>query len=458
MAMGQTAGEPSQDTLAVVRRFFLEPIRGENALGREAGVGRWRRTAAIWLVYLGYSVGDLFANDRPPRIALGLILLAAFAYLYVGPLPRAMFGGPRRYQATVLVGMPGITVVYLVVLGRSGLVMPVFDSVAFAMLLLPVIGLPIILAMAAAVTWLPQYVPSWDVHGEQWSLSGPIMLVVFALYVMRTGTRHQIELFQARREIERLAKEQERLRISRDMHDLLGHALTTITVKAELASRIVGRDPGRAAAEMAQVAALGREGLADVRAALAGYRPVSLAGEVASAREVLRAAGIDAELPAAVEQVPAELSELFGWVLREGVTNVVRHSGARSVQVALTDRSIEVVDDGRGPLPRGATAGPAGVADPAGLAAPAALVPSARTGTGTRAERGAPGHGLEGLAERVAAAGGRLETGPARPTSNDADADAGADADVASGAPAAGAAGDATGEGGGFRLRAVVPA
>ncbi|WP_116271789.1 histidine kinase [Pseudofrankia sp. BMG5.36] len=443
MAMSETVSEPSQDTLTAIRRFFFEPIRGQNAFGREAGVGRWRRTAAIWLVYLGYSVGDLFSNDHPPRIALGLILLAAFAYLYVGPLPRAMFGGPRRYQATVLVGMPGITVVYLVVLGRSGLVMPVFDSVAFAMLLLPVIGLPVILVMAAAVTWLPQYVPSWDLHGEQWSLSGPILLVVFALYVMRTGTRHQIELFQARREIERLAKEQERLRISRDMHDLLGHALTTITVKAELAARLVGRDPDRAAAEMAQVAALGREGLADVRAALAGYRPVSLAGELAAAREVLSAAGIRAQLPAAVEEVPVELSELFGWVLREGVTNVVRHSGARSVQVALTGRSIEVVDDGRGPLPRV----PAGPAAPAGPAGPAALVPSERTGTHTA--RAAPGHGLAGLAERVAAAGGRLETGSARPAPGDAETDAGTDADAAPGA---------VGGGSGFRLRAVVPA
>jgi len=363
---------------AKVRKWLFEPVRGGESLGRQAGITRWRRTSGIWLVYLVYALADLTDEDSPARIALALLLVGAFCYLYIVPLPRAMFAGPRRDQVTVLVGGPLIMTAYLVFVGRGGLIFPTFLAVAFALLLVPAIGLPLILAMGAAVTWLPQYVPVWHVHGAQWSTSGPMALVLVAIYAMRAGARHQIELAQARQEIERLAQEQERLRISRDLHDLLGHALTTITVKAELAAKLATRDPERAAAEMAQVAALSREGLADVRAAVAGYRQVGLVTELATAREVLSAAGIRAELPAAVEDVPVELRELFGWVLREAVTNVVRHSGASTVRIAVTGRSIEITDDGGGSV-------------------------SAKPGSG---------NGLVGLAERVAAAGGHLETGP----------------------------------------------
>ncbi|ADP84843.1 sensor histidine kinase [Pseudofrankia inefficax] len=421
--------QDSPDGLARFRKYMFEPIRGENALGRQAGITRWRRTAGIWLVYLWYAAADL-VGDSPRRIVLGTLLLAAFCWLYIVPLPRGMFSGPLKDRVTVLVGGPLIAVLYLTLVGRGGLVFPTFLSVAFALLLVPAVSLPIIATMAATVIWLPQFIPSWHVHGPQWSTAAPIALVVFALYAMRAGARNQIELHRARQEIERLAQEQERLRISRDLHDLLGHALTTITVKAELASRLATRDPERAAAEMAEVAALGREGLADVRATVAGYRSVSLVTELATAREVLSAAGIRAELPAAVEDVPVELRELFGWVLREAVTNVVRHSGASSVRVLVTKRSIEIVDDGTG--------GPAGDGEPAHS--------RWRPGATTRPGAGG-GNGLVGLAERVAAAGGRLEAGPAHsPRTGD-------EALAPSRRP-----GPAPASGLGFRLRAAVPA
>jgi two-component system sensor histidine kinase DesK len=422
----------SSDGLARFRKYMFEPIRGENALGRQAGITRWRRTAGIWLVYLWYALADL-VGESPRRIVLGTLLLAAFCWLYIVPLPRGMFSGPLKDRVTVLVGGPLIAVLYLTFVGRGGLVFPPFLSVAFALLLVPAVSLPIIAAMAAAVVWLPAFIPSWHEHGAQWSTAAPIALVVFALYAMRAGARNQIELHQARQEIERLAQEQERLRISRDLHDLLGHALTTITVKAELASRLALRDPERAAAEMAEVAALGREGLADVRATVAGYRSVSLVTELATAREVLSAAGIRAELPAAVENVPVELRELFGWVLREAVTNVVRHSGASSVRVLVTKRSIEIVDDGTGGTPDdGARGGSPGRRAP---------------GRGA-----AGGNGLVGLAERVAAAGGRLEAGTASPP-----------ATVHAPRPEAGVPSAENGVGAartgpGFRLRAAVPA
>jgi two-component system sensor histidine kinase DesK len=184
--------------------------------------------------------------------------------------------------------------------------------------------------------------------------------------------RSNLALAAARAEVARLAAENERSRIARDLHDLLGHSLTTITVKAGLARRLTERgDAERAATEITEVERLGRQTLGQVRSAVSGYRDVTLAGELASAREVLRAAGIEPMLPGAVDGVDADAAELLGWVLREAITNVVRHSRAARCTVTLGPRWIEVADDGRG-----------------------GVVGS--------------GNGLIGLRERVAALGGTL--------------------------------------------------
>jgi len=169
----------------------------------------------------------------------------------------------------------------------------------------------------------------------------------------------------------------ERERIGRDLHDILGHSLTAIAVKAGLARRLLERDAAAAAVEIADVERLAREALADVRATASGYREVSLAGELAVAAAVLQAAGIRAELPRAVDAVNPAAREVFGYVIREAVTNVVRHSGASSCTVTLEPNSIEIVDDGRGP-----------------------------------ADGEQCGNGLPGLADRLAAVGGTIEAGP----------------------------------------------
>ena len=133
-----------------------------------------------------------------------------------------------------------------------------------------------------------------------------------------------------------LAVQEERNRFARDLHDILGHSLTVITVKAELAGRLIAANPERAAAEVADVESLARAALADVRAAVAGYRELSLAGELVSARAALQAAEIKADLPTTIDEVPEENRELFAWVVREGVTNVVRHSGAKRCTIRLS--------------------------------------------------------------------------------------------------------------------------
>ena len=148
-------------------------------------------------------------------------------------------------------------------------------------------------------------------------------------------------------------------------------------MKASLAARLGPSEYDRAAKEMADVEQLTRQALAEVRAAVASYREVTLAGELANGRQLLRAAGITADFPR-VDDVDPAYRELFGWVVREGLTNIVRHSRATACAVRLSASAIEITDNGVGG---------------------AALA----------------GSGLTGLRERVTAAGGSIDAGPARP-------------------------------------------
>ncbi|EOD65568.1 sensor histidine kinase, partial [Amycolatopsis vancoresmycina] len=152
----------------------------------------------------------------------------------------------------------------------------------------------------------------------------------------------------------RQALEAERARIARDLHDLLGHSLTAITVKSTLARRLVTAEATRAGEEMSAVETLARQALTDVRAAVSGYREVTLAVELARGRELLRACGVAADLPTATDVVAPDRQELFGWVVREGLTNVARHARATRCTVTLSAASVEVADDGGGgPAPHG---------------------------------------------------------------------------------------------------------
>jgi two-component system sensor histidine kinase DesK len=355
--------------------YGFGPGAGPGGNRRLNGRWRWRLFAGIWLVYLAPGFVTAWTEHTGADRWLRILLLAAFCYVYLDLVARAITGSLRwlRWGAPAMLALLSLSLVLLV--GPDALGTVVYVTVAVAVLWPFRVGIPVAVAGTLLVGLTSQIVPSWA-GTDTWAVAGSVALGSLAAFGFQALIRRTWELRAAQQEVSRLAAERERMRIARDLHDLLGHSLTAAAVKAQLAGRMVGRDDTRAAAEIGDVERLTRQVLADVRAAVAGYREVSLAVELATAREVLGAAGIAADLPGAVDEVPAGRRELFGWVVREGVTNVVRHSQASRVTIRVTPTTVEVVDDGRGGVAR------------------------------------APGNGLAGLAERAAAAGGQLSAGP----------------------------------------------
>src|SRR5215471_12954530 len=165
-------------------------------------------------------------------------------------------------------------------------------------------------------------------------------------------------LKETRAELARAAVAEERLRISRDLHDLLGHSLSLITLKAELAGRVIRTDPERAAREIAELETVARRSLTEVRQAVTSYRQPTLAAELVSSRRMLASAGIDCRVRApGAYSLPPAVDALLGWTVREGATNIVRHAAAKhakiSIEVTDTEASARLSDDGAGPLGKG---------------------------------------------------------------------------------------------------------
>jgi two-component system sensor histidine kinase DesK len=336
---------------------------------------RWRLFGAAWLVYLLSPASEIADRRSGGLAALGYVLLAVFAVLYA---PMVFHGTRFRYPSfgswtPFVLFVLGCCV--LPIAGESGFATFVFVA-ASSVAMLPrkpaLVFVAFLIALAAA---LPEIVPGWDDDGG--AQAGQIVLSAAIIIGMVSLIKSNRALAQARTDLARLAVLEERQRVGRDIHDVLGHSLTVITMKAALARRVTTTDPGRAMVEMAEVEQIARRAVGDIKRTVSGNREVSLVAELSGARIALAAAGTDADLPlaGAVEQVRPELRELFGWVVREGVTNVLRHSGATRCAVHLGPDSVEVCDDGAG-----------------------------------RTASSVPGNGLRGLTERAAAVGALLET------------------------------------------------
>jgi two-component system sensor histidine kinase DesK len=310
--------------------------------------------AVVWLVYLLPVVQAALDLTDPLRRAASLLVVAAFVAAYLTVFVRTRRARwitdrtpPVRQRVLAMGVTTGLSVVALALIGQQANNILVYLAITAILVLDTRAGWAFVLAVVAAVEVSSRVVAGWE--PDDGSLGFSVFLGAAALWGITQMINRNRELARAHERIAAMAVTEERTRFARDLHDLLGHSLTVITVKAELAGRLMPIDPARAEQEVHDVERLARDALADVRAAVAGYREVSLAGELVSARTALTAAGITAQLPTAVDDVPGERRELFGWAVREGVTNVVRHSGAAVCRIIVDRDGVRIEDDGRGP-------------------------------------------------------------------------------------------------------------
>ncbi|MFE7397827.1 sensor histidine kinase [Streptomyces sp. NPDC057557] len=337
----------------------------------------------IWLAFMSAPVKDLADGDHTPwATALGalglLVFVGAYLVLVFRHTAKAL---DRRAVHTTIAFLGALAVVLSLTLGAAWLVLFVYVAVSVGATM-PLRTarwlIPVVVAALVGVGLTGDH-PREIIT----ALVFPALLGGFAMTGVRQLIRTTIQLREARATVAQLAANEERLRLARDLHDLLGHSLSLITLKSELAGRMLPDHPEQAAAQVADIEQVSRQALVDVRSAVTGYRRPTLPGELAGARTALAAAGITADAPAeAPDDLPEEPEEVLAWALREAVTNVVRHSGARHCTLTLTPRQtldgkvleLTVADDGVG-------------------------------AAGTK-----PGNGLTGITERLAAVGGTLTT------------------------------------------------
>jgi two-component system sensor histidine kinase DesK len=357
---------------------------------RRSGPGRffwlW---AAVWLFYMIGPIAEAWNRPEGWERAAGLAAALGFCAVYLSGFIAVrrhyrFTGRPPTHTESVLRlgGMVALAAILTLIVGEAGLTTLVYIGVMAVFTFPPRAAWSAVFASALTAGILPKIVPGWDGTVD---LLFAVMVAALAVWGVTRVVQRNAQLAEARGEITRLAVAAERNRFARDLHDLLGHSLTVVSVKSELAARLVQLAPERAEAELADIQRLVREALVDVRAAVAGYREMSLATELASARSALDAAGIEADVPVTGEAVDPQRQELFAWVVREGVTNVVRHSEARHCWIRLDRAEVEISDDGRGP-------------------ALSSEIPRTERPSGG-------GHGLDGLRERLDAAGCTLSIG-----------------------------------------------
>lgn len=346
----------------------------------QKGTDPWERfgwlMAVIWLVFLLYPLFALLESDADPGwIVVGWGALVAFIVVYVAGFVMGMRSGGglgrpvHRRQWVAFALLIVCTLLSIPSVGGNALsFLPFVMSFASYGLtrIWHWITLVAALVATAAVVFLTP--------GGMSFIS--ILAIVALLGVVNTvSTTLILRSAEADRLGLELATSEGREAVARDVHDLIGHSLTVVGLKAQLVRRLIDTDPEKAKAELADIEALTAEAIAGVRATVAGARAATLVEQLASSREVLEAA----DVRVVIEGEPAALSAAqaltAAWILREATTNTLRHAAASTVEVRITPGDFSITDDGPGP--------------------------------GTR-----EGNGVRGMRERAAASGASFAFGP----------------------------------------------
>lgn len=339
-----------------------------------------------WLLMGLGAFSNLFQGEASNPWIGGLGLLA-FNSLYISVVFRGFVKEKRESPVSyaLLAALAGITLGLAIGYGGSWMLFFPLLSLACGTILRRrslAVGLVSLAVVASLVA-----VWRGDSASTPWTLGYGTFISGAVTAALLTLSETVMELRATRQELARTAVEKERLRFSRDLHDLLGHTLSVIVVKSEAARRLAPRDMDAALLQVADIESVGRQALTEIREAVTGYREESLATELDRARSALTSAGIEPTVRRSGPPLAPQTEALLGWVTREAVTNVLRHSTATVCAFVIDgtpDRvRLTVTDDGRGP---------------------SAEAPSTP---------GIGGTGLKGLTERLAAAGGSLEAGPA---------------------------------------------
>lgn len=322
---------------------------------RRSGVqSPWERfgwiMAAIWLVFLAYPVLALLASDAEQGwIITGWIALSAFVVIYVAGFVNGMsFGG----GGLVAPPKPIQWAVFVALIVCAGLTIPATGGSALSFV-------PFIMSFASYGLTRTAH---WSTIAASITVTAAVVfltprggayLTVLAIVVMlavvnTVSTTLIIRSAEAESLGLELATSEGREAVARDVHDLVGHSLTVVSLKAQLVRRLIDSDPKRAKAELADIEALTAEAISGVRATVAGVRSAALVEQLESCRTALRSA----EVALHVEGEPTALSPAqsltASWILREATTNVLRHADARAVTVTIAPGSFIVTDDGRG--------------------------------------------------------------------------------------------------------------
>ena len=301
----------------------------------------------LWVLYLGFFfVQPVAAHVSRRQWIFDGVGAAIFLVLYWGIFllerPRALLhvGGMMLLGVLYLPFNPGGCTFFIF---AAAMIPFLVDTQKKA-----IAGLGVVAAIAA-IEGLLLRVGVWELF---WVAVFPVFIGAGNIFFAERNRMNR-RLRKANEEIENLAKVAERERIARDLHDVLGHTLSVITLKSELAGKLVDRDPQRAGKEIREVEQISRQALSDVRDAIRGYRSLGLVAELAQAKTTLETAGLTVQCDAATTmKLPAVQESVLSLAVREAVTNVVRHAQARSCRMRLEQQNgscrLEIQDDGRG--------------------------------------------------------------------------------------------------------------